>query len=95
MVLLFSVLQPRLFEDAVECPRGYVKARLASDRDGTGLRFMLKLPMAPSCSGEVPAILFQQFDNLSNLHALKIRWAKLLRSITISISRPKHTGQLH
>jgi hypothetical protein len=64
-VILF---QPGLFENAVQCARRHVDVWFAGDRHGSTFRWMFELAVTALCPRQVPPILFELPDEVTNLH---------------------------
>ena len=63
------LLQPRLFENAVQCARRKVDVGLPCNRDGSGLGWVMELTVAPRNSDLRPSVRFQRRDHGLDLHA--------------------------
>jgi hypothetical protein len=61
-----------LLEDAVKCTRSKVIARFSRDSDSAWLDWVLELAVAAPGRYEVPPVLVQHTEDLTNLHAGRI-----------------------
>lgn len=76
MVILF---QTGLFENTVQRARWYVNVWFASNGHGSAFRLMFELAVAAFGASQVPAIIFEQPNEVSHFHAriisaLSDRW---------------------
>jgi hypothetical protein len=69
-VILF---QSCLFENTVQRPSRHVDVWFACDSHRSAFRCVFELTVAAFRASQMPAIVFKQSDEVSNLHALIIR----------------------
>src|SRR5882762_2844228 len=96
-----SLLETRLFQDAVKCTRSKVIAGLSRYSDPPRLDRVLELAVAAPGCYEIPTVLVQHTEDLANLHTGRIP-ARLMsgkgtrsRSLTSTFRRaPLHARRL-